>query len=71
MPEVFVRKRTGRRSGGPGYKLARFYHHNRARIAVIVAFIVAGLLGLSGVIFAADYAGRDHEYIETNVLPPQ
>ena len=45
MPEVTVRKRTGRRSGGVRYRVRRWLYYRRAHLAV-------GLAGLITVIGA-------------------
>ena len=47
MPEVTVRRRVGKRSGDWKYRLNRWFYRNRPRIAVVVAFIVAALIGLA------------------------
>ncbi|MDB5450454.1 MAG: hypothetical protein JWQ52_1582 [Phenylobacterium sp.] len=49
MPAVIVRRRLGRRSFALGYHLNRWYWRNRPQIAMTVAFVVAGLLGLVAV----------------------
>ncbi len=46
MPEVVKLKRAGRRSGGTGFRLRRWFYRNRPAIAVIVAFGVMVLIGL-------------------------
>ena len=38
MPEVTVRKRVGKRSGGWKYKVRRWYYRNRPQVAVTAAF---------------------------------
>lgn len=49
MPAVIVRRRLGRRSVALGHRLTRWYWRNRPQIAMTVAFVVAGLLGLVAV----------------------
>lgn len=56
MPELKVRKRLGRRSGGLRFRLNRYYYRNRARIAVIVAFLIAGALGVFALSAISDMA---------------
>lgn len=47
MPEVEVRKRLERQSGGVTSRLNRWIHRNRPKIAVIAAFAVACLIGVA------------------------
>lgn len=41
MPEVTVRKRVGRRSGGIRYRFRRWLYYRRATLAVGVAALLA------------------------------
>lgn len=46
MPEVTVRKRVARRSGGVGFRLQRWRYRHRPQLAVAVAFLAACAIGL-------------------------
>lgn len=46
MPEVTVRKRVGKRSGGWKYKVRRWYYRNRPQVAVTAAFAVVVLISI-------------------------
>lgn len=46
MSEVVVRRRVGRRSGDWKYRLTRWFHRHRPKVAVLAAFTAACLLGL-------------------------
>ena len=46
MPRVVIRRRLSRRSGDWQYRVNRWFQRNRPEAAVMVAFVVASLLGL-------------------------
>lgn len=46
MPQVVIRRRLSRRSGDWQYRVNRWFQRNRPEAAVMVAFVVASLLGL-------------------------
>lgn len=46
MPEIVIRRRLSRRSGGWRYHVNRWFQRNRPEAAVLIAFAVASLLGL-------------------------
>lgn len=55
MPEVFVRKRVGKRSETTTFRLSRWYYRHRPRVAITVAFLAACIIGL---VMAAGHANQ-------------
>lgn len=52
MPEVVVRKRVRKRTGGFRYRLSRWFYLNRPRVAVAAAFAIVCLLAVGAVVLA-------------------
>lgn len=65
MPEVTVRKRLGRRSGGLRYRVRRWVFHRRTTIALSLAAFIAVTLALflwsslSSAVVGVDAIGAD------------
>ena len=55
LPEVAVRKRIGKRSETTAYRLSRWYYRRRPRVAIVVAFLAACIIGL---VMAAGQANK-------------
>ena len=69
MPEVVVRKRLGRRSGGWKYRLHRWFYRNRPKIAVAAAFLIACLVGLIAASMGIQSLGVGPAQAETSAAP--
>lgn len=65
MPDVMVRKRLGRRSGGWKFRLNRWFYRNRPKIAVLAAFAVACMLGLVAASMGVQNLGSGEAQAET------
>jgi hypothetical protein len=46
MPEVIVRKRLAKRSGGLKYRINRWFYRHRPTVAVVAAFVLASLVAI-------------------------
>jgi len=71
MPEVVVRRRLGRRSGGWKYRLNRWYYRNRPKVAVTAAFVLACLLGLAAASLGIESLGAGQSQAQAAAPPAQ
>lgn len=71
MPEVTVRKRVGKRSGGWKYKVRRWYYRNRPQVAVTAAFAVVVLLSIIVIHALVPNLGTSEPSSTSAAAPPQ
>lgn len=71
MPEVTVRKRVGKRSGGWKYKVRRWYYRHRPQVAVAAAFAVVVLISIIVVHALIPNLGTSEPTSTSASAPPQ
>ena len=71
MPEVTVRKRVGKRSGGWKYKTQRWYYRHRPQVAVAAAFAVVVLISIIVVHLLIPNLGTSEPAANPSAAAPQ